>query len=235
MRAPLRAAAGAALAATTLAAPLPATTAESFHYHWTLDGFVGALVSLFVPARGEGRLTYEPLDGERERGELLVTSRQSGSDEYFRYGAVWHPAERRTLSATSDLAWRGETKSKHADLGDERVLDVVSAIQLLRREPPQNAQRLEIWSDGRLYSVVVLPRERGRRKLGDAEVAVRHYSVQGVPIAGRKLWKGQLHLWLADDEAATPVEILVTRSGARVRLVIDPAPAAPAGAPGEPP
>jgi hypothetical protein len=220
MGARLRAAACAAFAAASLGAA-PAAAAESFIYHWTLDGFVGALASLFVPSRGEGRLTYEPLDGGRERGELLVTSRQSDSDDYFRYGAVWEPAARRTVSATSDLAWRGETKSKHAELGGESVLDVVSAIQLLRREPPESAQRLEIWSDGRLYPVVVVPRERGRRKIGGAEVPARHFSVHGVPIPGRKLWKGELDLWLADDDLATPVEIVVARSGARVRLVLD--------------
>jgi hypothetical protein len=32
------------------------------------------------------------------------------------------------------------------------------------------------------------------------------------------LWKGSLDLWLTQDEAATPVEILVERGWAAVRL-----------------
>lgn len=213
-----------ALAAGLLAAA-PAA-AETFRYRWTLDGFVGALASIFVPSRGEGVLTYEPIEGGRERGELLVTSKQSGKDEFFRYRSVWEPATRRTISASSDLVWRGETKSKQAELEGENLIDVVSAIQLLRREPPESALRLEIWSDGRLYPVVVLPRESGRRKLPGGEVAARHYSVHGVPVPDRKLWKGELDLWIAEDDASTPVEIVVSRSGARVRLVLDLSPPA---------
>lgn len=220
MRARLRVAAPVAAAALLLVVS-PAAAHESFHYHWTLDGFVGALASIFIPSRGEGVLSYEPIAGGRERGELLVTSRHSGNDEYFRYGSVWEPATRRTISASSDLVWRRETKSKHADLEGENLIDVVSAIQLLRREPPTNALRLEIWSDGRLYPVVVLPRERARRKLPGGEVEAQRYSVHGVPLPDRKLWKGELDIWIAADASATPVEIVVSRSGARVRLVLD--------------
>lgn len=230
MRARLRVAAPLAAGALLLAAP-PAAARESFHYHWTLDGFIGALASIFLPSRGEGVLTYEPIEGGRERGELLVTSRQSGHDEYFRYGSVWEPETRRTISASSDLVWRGETKSKHADLEGENLIDVVSAIQLLRRQPPTNALRLEIWSDGRLYPVVVLPRERARRKVPGGEVEAQRFSVHGVPVPDRKLWKGELDLWIAADATATPIEIVVSRRGARVRLVLDESPAPPVAEP----
>lgn len=230
MRARLRVAAPIAATAVLLAAS-PAAAGESFHYKWTLDGFVGALASIFLPSRGEGVLSYEPIEGGRERGELLVTSRHSGQDEYFRYGSVWEPATRRTISASSDLAWRGETKSKRADLEGENLIDVVSAIQLLRREPPTNALRLEIWSDGRLYPVVVLPRERARRKLPGGETEAQRFSVHGVPLPDRKLWKGELDIWIAADATATPIEIVVSRRGARVRLVLDESPAPPVAEP----
>lgn len=232
---PVSSRAAAGLAFVTLLGASPAVAAERFHYHWTLDGFVGALASLFVPSRGEGELTYEPIEGGRERGELLVTSKQSKGNEYFRYGTVWEPATRRTISASSDLVWRGETKSKRADLEGENLIDVVSAIQLLRRTPPDNALRLEIWSDGRLYPVIVLPRERAKRKLPDGEVTARRYSVHGVPVPDRRFWKGELDLWIADDPTATPVEIVVSRRGARVRLVLAETPVQkPAPAAGDP-
>jgi hypothetical protein len=220
MRTPHRASRGLTVAAWLLVAAPTTAAGESFRYQWSLDGFVGALASLFVPSRGEGLLTYEPLAGGRERGELLVTSKQSGAEEYFRYGSVWDPAARRTIEASSDLVWSGETKSKRSALDGAQVLDIVAAIQLLRREPPDSARRLEIWSDGRLYAVVVVPRERAKRRRAGAEVAARHYSVHGVPVPERKLWKGNLDLWIAEDDAATPIEIVVSRSGARVRLVL---------------
>jgi hypothetical protein len=222
------------LVAAALLVAAPAGAAESFHYRWNLRGFVGALASLFVPGEGEGLLTVERLSGGSERAELRVTSTESGAGEYFLYGSEWEPAARRTLRAWSDLVWRGETKQKRAELAGEDVLDVVAAIQLLRRERPDHALRLEIWSDGRLYPIVVLPRERERRRLAGGAVEARRYSVHGVAVAGRRLWKGELDLWIADDGAATPVEIVVARRGARVRLQLVEAPA-PAAAAGETP
>jgi len=228
MRAPPRATLWLPVFAWLLTAP-PAAATERFRYQWSLDGFMGAIASLFVPSRGEGLLTYEPLADGRERGELLVTSNPSGAEEYFRYGSLWEPAMRRTIEAWSDLSWQGETKSKRSSLDGAQVLDIVSAIQLLRHEPPQSALRLEIWSDGRLYPVVVLSREDGKRRFAGRKVAARHYTVHGVPMPERKLWKGELDLWIAEDAAATPLEIVVSRSGARVRLVLleASAPAAP--------
>jgi hypothetical protein len=102
------------------------------------------------------------------RGELLVTSTKSDRGDYFRYGSEWESASGRTLRAWSDLLWRGEQKSKRSEVDQAGVIDIVSGIQLLRRDPPAAARRLEIWSDGRLYPVVVLP--RGREAAAEAEV-----------------------------------------------------------------
>lgn len=212
-----------------LLAASPAAAGERFQYRWSLRGFLGALASLFVPGQGEGLLTVEQLPGGRERAVLRVTSSESSAGEYFVYGSEWAPAERRTLRAWSDLLWRGEKKAKQADLAEENVLDVVAAIQLLRAERPERALSLEIWSDGRLYPVVVLPSESGRRhQLAGRRVESRRYSVHGVAQPGRRLWKGELDLWIAGDDAATPLEIVVARRGVRVRLqLVEEAPPAP--------
>ncbi|HEX9799299.1 MAG TPA: DUF3108 domain-containing protein [Thermoanaerobaculia bacterium] len=234
MRARARAAAALPLVAWLFAAS-PASAGESFHYRWSLRGFLGTLASLFVPGQGEGLLTVEQLPGGRERSELRVTSTESDAGEYFVYGSEWDPAGRRTLRAWSDLVWRGEKKAKQAELADDNVLDIVAAIQLLRRERPEYALRLEIWSDGRLYPVVVLPRERERRRLAGREVEARHFSVHGVSLPGRRLWKGELDLWIAGDVVATPVEIVVARRGARVRLQLVETPTLAPAAPSEEP
>lgn len=215
-----------------LAAEASAAAVERHYYRWSLGGFLGTIASIFIPGDGDGLLTIETLPGGRERGELRVTSNESNAGEYFVYGSEWAPAERRTLRAWSDLVWRGEKKSKQADLVDENVLDVVAAIQLLRAERPDHPVRLEIWSDGRLYPVVVLPRETEKRRLPGRDVKARHYDVHGINLPGRRQWKGELDLWIADDAAATPVEITVSRKGARVRLMLvdPPAGKAPDGA-----
>lgn len=211
----------------------PARADETLRYRWKLDGFAGAIASLFVPSGGEGVLTFLQLSDGVVRGELLVTSRETEKENYFRYGSEWRAPDGPTLRAWSDLVWRGETKSKRAEVEQPGVIDIVSGIHVLRRNPPTAPRRLEIWSDGRLYPVIVLPRGSEKRKLDGREVTVRQLEVRGLQIAGRKQWKGDLHLWIADDEQATPVEIQVQRKGVRVRLVlVDHGPAA--SKPGEP-
>jgi hypothetical protein len=207
------------LALALLAAPSPAAAGETLRYRWRLDGFVGALASLFVPNDGEGLLTLAEGAGGVVRGELFVTASDSDEGEFFRYGSEWDAASGRTLRAWSDLAWRGEQKSKRAEVDEPGVIDIVSGIHALRRDPPSVPRRLEIWSDGRLYPVLVLPRGSERRKLEAQPVTARRLSVRGLKLTGRKMWKGALDLWIADDPAATPVEILVERKGVRVRLL----------------
>jgi hypothetical protein len=154
------------------------------------------------------------------RSELEVTSSEARRGEFFRYGAEWRKPDGPTLRAWSEQLWRGEKKSKHAELGNAGVIDIVSGIAMLRRRLPESQQRLEIWSDGKLYPVIVLPRGEQRKRVGGREVATQHLSVRGITEPDRRVWKGELDLWLAHDAAATPVEILVTRGGARVRLLL---------------
>jgi hypothetical protein len=207
----------AALAAALLAGAAPARASERLEYRWKLDGFVGAVAGLFVPSRGEGSLTRETLPNGRWHSELLITS-SARDGEFFRYGAELEPASLTTVRAWSASRWRGKSKAKEADVEEPGVIDIVSAIQVLREDPPELPRPLEIWSDGRLYPVLVMPHGTTHRHLDGREVPVRHYVVRGIERPGRKFWKGGLELWLADDPAATPVEILVTRSAARVRL-----------------
>jgi len=205
-----------------LLAPAGAGAAESFRYRWKLDGFLGTLASLFVPSRGEGLLTVEPLESGLVRGQLTVTSKQAGSGEYFRYGAEFRADDGATVRAWSDQLWRGEKKSREQTIEEPDVVDVVSGIHSVRRAPPERAERLEIWSDGKLYPVLVIPGETETRSVGDRRVDARRYSFRGVALPDRPVWKGELELWLADDEARSPVEILVSRRGAKVRLLLDP-------------
>ena len=224
------------LVAGLAAAPaVAADDDEQLRYHWRLDGFLGALAGLFVPSDGEGSLTRETLPNGNWKSELLITSAESRTDDFFRYGAELEPARLTTVRAWSSSLWRGESRSKEAAVEQSGVIDIVSGIQVLRRDPPRVPRPLEIWSDGRLYPVLVAPHGRVTKRIGGRDVAARHFVITGIERPGRRLWKGGLELWLADDPAATPLEILVSRSAARVRLVLLAAPvAAPLAAGDEP-
>jgi hypothetical protein len=64
----------------------------------------------------------------------------------------------------------------------------------------------------------VRPLAVGTVEVARQKVRARHYAVRPLVEPGRKVWKGELDLWLAEDAAATPVRILVSRSPARVLL-----------------
>lgn len=206
----------------TLAGAAPSLAAsprdETLRYRWRLDGLFGALAGLFVPSGGDGELTLDRLPGGHLRSELTITAPASAGGDYFRYGAEWEAASGTTVRAWSSQLWRGEHKAKRAEIGDVGIVDVATAIHALRRDPPSGPRPLEIWSDGKLYPVVVLPRGVEQREIGGRTVRTRRFAVRPVEIPGRRLWKGEMDLWLAEDAAATPVEIVVARSSARVRL-----------------
>lgn len=207
-----------ALAGPIAAASPPASPPERIAYHWRLQGFFGVIAGLFFPRSGEGTLSLAPTTSGRVESELFITSKAAEGGQFFRYGAEWDEATGQTLRAWQSSFWRGERKSKESRVETQGVIDVVSAIQLLRRDPPTAPRAMEIWSDGKLYPVLVVPLGDEEREISGRRVRARHFTVRAAPLPGRRLWKGQLDLWLADDEVATPVEILVERSGARVRL-----------------
>ena len=231
---PGRRAALTAILASSLLAAGRLGADETLLYSWRLDGLLGAVAGLFLPNDGEGMLTLVPLPGGNLRSELVITAQEERSGDFFRYGAEWEPGSGKTVRAWSSQRWRGETKSKQAEIDRAGVVDVATAVQALRRDPPREPRQLEIWSDGKLYPVMVTPGEPERRRVGGREIAVRRFAVRPLQLPERRLWKGRLDLWLSDDEASTPVEILVVRSSARVRLELVgrrdvPSPAAPKG------
>lgn len=189
---------------------------EEFHYRWRLSNLVGSVAGIFLPNHGKGQLTFKTQDDGHLRSELLITSPETEKGEYFRYGAEINPVSARPIRAWSSYLWRGEEKSKSEPIKQAGVMDIVSGIYSIRQDPPAKARRMDIWSDGRIYQVEVVPRGTEFRDVPAGRVAARHYTIRDLP-GGRK-WKGKLELWLATDEASTPVEILISRNLADVRL-----------------
>lgn len=190
---------------------------EEFRYRWRLTNLVGALAGIFLPNSGEGSLSFKTQSNGNLKSELLITSPKSREGEYWRYGSEIDPESLRALRAWSDYTFRGENRSRSERLERRDVLDVASGIYSIRRDPPTAPRRMEIWSDGKVYPVTVVPLGEEVRRLPGGTVRARHYSIRGVPGAGRR-WKGKLDLWLAADEAATPVEIRISRNLADVHL-----------------
>jgi hypothetical protein len=194
-------------------------TDEEFQYRWQLRNFLGTMAGLFLPNRGEGSLTFKTVGNGHLRSELTITSDTAKQGEYFRYGSEIDTRTLQPIRAWSAYSWRGETKSKTEPIEQNGVLDVASGIYAIRQNPPDKSRRMEIWSDGKIYPVVVIPLGNENRKARDGKVVtVRHYSIRGVESPGRRRWKGKLDLWLSRDEAATPVEIVISRNLADVHM-----------------
>ena len=190
---------------------------EEFRYRWQLRNLMGAVAGLFLPRQGEGSLTFKRTNGHL-KSELTITSPESKQDGYFRYGSEVDIRTLQPIRAWSSYSWRGESKSKNEAVDKDGVLDVAAGIYAIRSDPPVKSRRMEIWSDGKIYPVVVIPLGLETRKLPHGKVRARHYSIRGVNLPGQRRWKGKLDLWLTADEAATPVEIVISRNLADVRM-----------------
>lgn len=217
-----------------LAASLPAAAApppvaaqdqrdEEYRYRWQLSNFVGSVAGLFLPNQGEGKLTFQTQPSGLLKSELLITSDDAKAGEYWRYGSLIDTRRLHAVSAWSSYLWRGEAKSKTSEVGEGGVMDVVSGIYAIRRDPPKSPRPMEIWSDGRTYPVLVIPGKLERRGPPSRSVVARHFSIRADKVRkGQNRWKGKLDLWLTPDEAAVPVEILISRNLADIRLHLQP-------------
>ncbi|MEM7480415.1 MAG: DUF3108 domain-containing protein [Acidobacteriota bacterium] len=199
-------------------ASLTAETTEEFHYRWRLGGFAGRLAGMFLPSKGDGVLTFENLPGGRLESDLLITSEEGDDGEFWRYGSLIDTDNEQALRAWSSYRWRGEEKERGNEVEEDGVLDVVSGIWMLRRDRPTEQLKLTIWSDGKLYPVLIEPEGTTNYTLGDRLLRARKYTIRGDRTTPGRPWKGRLELWFTDDEAAMPVEIRIARSLADLRL-----------------
>ena len=199
----------------------PPSVDEAFHYRWHLTSFLGRLAGLFFPSRGEGVLSFRSTGDRHLESQLHITSEQSKAGEFWLYGAEIDTQELRTLEAWSAYKYGDKERSKRELVDENGVLDVASGIYRIRLEPPRGPVEMRIWSDGKIYPVRITPRGAEERRVGDRKVATREFSIRGIERAGERYWKGELDLWLADDERATPVAILIKRSGIGVLLELE--------------
>lgn len=216
---PARLSCAGVLLVALLLGPAPAAAVEKLDYRWQLKGFGGFLVGLFFPDSGEASLITEPGPGSGLRTHLeIVSPKRQG--EYYRYGA--EIGERGdAVRVWFSSSFRGETKRSEEVLEKSGVLDFAAAIHVLRREMPEEARKLCLWSEGKLYPLVLSPAGVDEIDVSGQSWQARHYLAQGLRIDGERFWKGRFHLWLAFDERRTPVRIVGERGLLTVRLDLE--------------
>jgi hypothetical protein len=126
------------------------------------------------------------------------------------------------IRAWTSFFWRGRSKSTSDEIEQKGVLDISCAIYTIRHEPFQKPRDMEIWSDGKIYPVTVLPLGDEVRTISNRKVETRHYAIRGRDLPERRKWTAKVDFWLAKDQAATPVEIQISRRLADVRLELRP-------------
>lgn len=195
---------------------------ERYVYRWELRKLAALFGGILFPGEGGGELTFKRTGDGHVVSELLITSEHGRDGEFWRYGAEIDSDESRTVRAWTSYRWRGEQKSESSEIEEGGVIDVASGIYEIRRTLPTRPLRLRIWSDGKIYPVIVLPLGDEHRALaGGSRVLSRHYRVEGREVPGERYWKGHMDLWFARDGQATPIEIHFNRTlvGVRLRLL----------------
>lgn len=203
-------------------APAVKPGGEHYVYRWDLKKLAALFGGILFPGEGGGELTFERTDDGHVISELLVTSEHGHEGEFWRYGAEIDPAQGRTLRAWTSYRWRGKERSKSVEIEEGGVIDVASGIYEIRRALPTRPLQMRIWSDGKIYPVVVTPLGDEHRSLPRGRrVLARHYRIEGREVPGERHWKGHMDLWFARDDNATPIEIHFNRTllGVRLRLL----------------
>jgi hypothetical protein len=196
---------------------------EDFHYHWQLRNLVGTLLAIFLPHQGDGELAFKLQKDGHLRGELMITSPDSKEGEFWRYGSEIDPRTLQPIRVWSSYQWRGKSKSHSDEVDQKGVLDISCAIYSIRHEPPRKPTDMEIWSDGKVYPVKVLPMGEETVTVSNHDVATRHFAIRGRDLPDRRHWTAKVDFWLSKDGSATPVEIQISRSLADLRLELLPA------------
>jgi len=193
---------------------------EVLTFHWALKGFVGTLARIFVPGSGEGLIVNRPVGEGRFESEFRITSKSAAKREFWSYGSVIDRSSLRPLEAWNVSHYRGRDRRREIEIEEPGLIDIPTAIHLLRTAPPETPLRLRLWADGKIYPVLFESHGLQYLRMEGRQVLVAAHSVVGLDEPGERTWEGRLDLWTTPDERALPVEILFRREGAKVLLTL---------------
>jgi len=190
---------------------------EVIRLRWKLSGFLGFIAGLFVPNTGEALLTFVPLPDDRVKIEFLVTS-EKRQGEYYLYGAE---VDRRSGSAIA--IWNSEKikdrrKDSEVRVDDPQTIDYASAVYRLRWYGPDEPHPMTVWDRGRSYSAEVEPLKVQEHKIDGARIDVRGYEIHGMKGGEGQPFDDKIWLYFAQDDHATPVEIIGKRGLIKARI-----------------
>lgn len=199
----------------------PVEAPEVLRYDWRLQGLHGFLARLLrvLPSSGEASMSQTRCDDGRRRFEFRATSPAAEAGEYWAYVSETDAEGHYTVRVEETQIYRGKERRKEKT-PDPEVVDVLTGLQLIRREPPESPRMLVVWSDGKVYPVVVVPRGAGGRGDGEGSERTRHYAIRGVREAGSRMWKAEAEIWLSEGDPGVPVEILFRRGLGVLRLTL---------------
>ena len=196
---------------------------ETLRYRWRLRG-VGGIIATLVPtypSAGYGVLQSTAGGTGRLVSEFRATPEKASTGQHWVFRSELDLASSRTLRVEERWAFRGKSRETRHELASQPGIDMLSELQLLRISPPQAPCHHSIWSDGKLYRVLVTPdRQPVARWIADRRIALRRVSVRGVRAPGEPFWKGVGEIWFTEDGRALPVEIRLRRKFGQLRLVL---------------
>lgn len=220
------------LLALPTAAPVAAESAplgepEVLRFRWRLEGVQGFLARVLgvVPTSGDGVMTLSTDSRGRLEVRFKATSEKAAEGDHWTYETLVDLDDWHTLRVRETYHFRKKRREKDFDLAEREVIDVLSGLQQLRREPSIASGRSTIWSDGKTYPVTVSPKGTETRDFGGRGIPVRMFELRGFKKQGERFWKARAEVWLTSDSNALPVEMLYRQSLGRLRLtLIEPQP-----------
>lgn len=209
--------------ALCLALPASELAAEEIPCDWRLEGLQGLLARVlpFVPASGEALLSVVPAAETHVDLQFRATSASAPDGEHWTYGARFDPRERRTLRVVESSRFRGRDKRREHDLRDQRVVDLLSGLHLIRLDLPERREDGMLWANRRFYPVSLEPSGIESRKIQGVRRNLLRFVVSGRRLAEHRFWEESAEVWLTEEAPNLPVEMLFRQRFGRVRLICD--------------
>jgi uncharacterized protein DUF3108 len=217
---------------------------EDLRYSWRLKGPLAWIAGLAFPTSGNGSLkTNSPSENLLDT-ELLISGAEN--EGFYIYRSQIQESNARTVTSYHGYAWRDKRRSERTlfdyvkrlvrirkenservedrvkALPQAAVRDVLTGIYFLR----QNAAKIsspvtsEIYSEGKMYPVVFKPLGTETITFKGVKLGTHKFEITAAPGIEKK-WPGGVKVWLADDEAHTPLRIEIKREYAALQLDLD--------------
>lgn len=217
---------------------------EDLRYSWRLKGPLAWVAGIAFPTSGNGSLKTNSPSANLLDTELLISGAEN--DGFYIYQSQIQESDARTVTSYHGYSWRDKRRSERTlfdyvkrlvrirkenteriedrvkPLPQAAVRDVLTGIYFLR----QNASKIsspvtsEIYSEGKMYPVVFKPLGTENITFKGMKLGTRKFEITAAPGLEKK-WPGGVKVWLADDEAHTPLRIEIKRDFAALQLDLD--------------